>query len=272
MSNQLLVLYYSFRKILSVRGRVFRFQSKNLNKKFKNQAYILNYLNQFTVDELSDQHIKYNSVNEFEHQVGRFLNMNLIAKDIESTGRIREEFSIVEFGTYKGLGLLLLEKAFRRLNFDNSITYVGIDAFVGLPISSSNWRKGQFSDVTYDECLTNLINNIPHKIKIKLINDSFINLSNNDTFHQISNILIFHFDADLGKSTMEALEISGAYLLKAKPKLPFYFLFDDWGYHPNEVPDAFHDWLQNFKKLNNINITKISSTKLTRYYRVELIS
>jgi hypothetical protein len=76
----------------------------------------------------------------------------------------------------------------------------------------------------------------------------------------------------LGKSTEEALKVAENYLKMAKPKTPFYFLFDDWGCHPEEVPDAFHEWLQNFKKSNNANFTKVCSTKLTRYYRVELLA
>jgi hypothetical protein len=166
LNKQVIKLYFFFRKIFSVRARFFRFYCKILNKKFRNQAHILEYLATKSIEELSNLYYKYNSVVELEHQVGRFINMNRISKELKSSDKY---FSIVEFGTYKGLGLLLLDRAFSRQQIGNSITYVGIDGFNGLPESSTIWKKNDFSDITYDECLRNLHQNISSTVEVKLI-------------------------------------------------------------------------------------------------------
>ena len=255
------------RRIFSIRRRLFRFYCRYLNKKSKNQTYILNLISTKTIPQLMSLYKKYKSVAEFEHQIGRFIGMSLIAKELKA----EENFTIVEFGTYKGVGLIALERAFARENYSN-LTYVGIDTFNGLPESSTIWQKGYFSDTTFDQCHTNLIRNMGPKAEIKLIQSNFVDLSKNVTFSQLNDIRIFHFDADLGKSTKEALEITERYLKKAKPKSVLYFLFDDWGCHPEEVPDAFYEWLKNFNKSNTAHFTKVASTNLTRYYRVDLMA
>jgi hypothetical protein len=86
---------------------------------------------------------------------------------------------------------------------------------------------------------------------------------------QHKNIALFHFDADLGSSTLEALSLAETYL--SDRTKPIYYLFDDWGIHPDEVPDAFNTWYSKSKAKYGINATKISSTRFTRYYRIDFV-
>ena len=167
--------------------------------------------------------------------------------------------------------MIALERAFSRESYSN-LTYVGVDTFKGLPESSTIWQKGYFSDTTYDQCHSNSCRNMGPKAEIKLIQSNFVDLSNNITFNQLNNIRVFHFDADLGNSTKEALEIAESYLKKTKPNSALYFLFDDWGCHPEEVPDTFYEWLENFNKSSTADFIKVASTNFTRYYRVDLMA
>jgi hypothetical protein len=103
----------------------------------------------------------------------------------------------------------------------------------------------------------------------ELISGNFNDLAVVNKLIHYSNIVIFHFDADLGSSTAQALLVAQQ-LLKQKAR-SVYFLFDDWGCHPDEVPDAFYNWfIENQAKLN-MQATKISSTKYCRYYRIDFI-
>ena len=81
---------------------------------------------------------------------------------------------------------------------------------------------------------------------------------------------MIHFDADLGTSTLDALQIVEKYLMHRK--YPLFLLFDDWGIHPDEVPDAFYMWLENAKHSYNFKETKIGSTKYTRQYRLDFLN
>ena len=81
-------------------------------------------------------------------------------------------------------------------------------------------------------------------------------------------ITIVHFDADLGSSTTQALYLIEPYLLNRTR--PIYFLFDDWGCHPDEVPDAFLTWLSSVSKTFNLEAHKVFSTRFTRYYKITL--
>ena len=96
-------VYFFLRKILSIRERLFKVYCKFINYKFKNQTQILTYVTTKTLDELLIKYLKFKEVPEFEHQVGRFINMSLVSQELKSQ---KKNFSVVEFGTYKGLGLL----------------------------------------------------------------------------------------------------------------------------------------------------------------------
>jgi hypothetical protein len=91
-----------------------------------------------------------------------------------------------------------------------------------------------------------------------------------DKLHNmVKDVILVHFDADLGISTKEALTCIEPYI--ANRKKPIYLLFDDWGCHPDEVPDAFYAWVEENKKKNKFNLQKVSSTRYTRYYKINFI-
>jgi hypothetical protein len=79
--------------------------------------------------------------------------------------------------------------------------------------------------------------------------------------------VVVHFDADLGSSTTEALAITERMMLGKINEA--YFLFDDWGCHPDEVPDSFYGWLHQDRKALKITATRICSTRYTRYFKME---
>jgi hypothetical protein len=85
-------------------------------------------------------------------------------------------------------------------------------------------------------------------------------------YNQCKDIALIHFDADLASSTIQSLKIIEPYLETRNE--PMFFLFDDWGCHQDEVPDAFHEWLVNARSRFNLNAQKVSTTKLTRYYKI----
>jgi hypothetical protein len=199
---------------------------------------------------------------EVEHQVGRYVNMKAIISEIEE-GSIPGD--VIEFGTWQGLGLILLESAFKLV--DSPRKFIGIDSFEGLPESSTVWELGAFSDTSYDKAYANIEKNFGAKNQFLLVkgwfNDERVS---EQLYSEIDDICLVHFDADLGSSTRDALKIIEKYLHKISH--PVYFLFDDWGCHPDEVPDAFYDWLIHAKKLFDIEAEKLSSTRYTRYYKI----
>jgi len=79
---------------------------------------------------------------------------------------------------------------------------------------------------------------------------------------------LVHFDADLASSTTDALRIIEPYLVERVQ--PMFFLFDDWGCHQDEVPEAFLAWLEYAKPKFGIRAEKLYTTNLTRYYRISL--
>ena len=83
------------------------------------------------------------------------------------------------------------------------------------------------------------------------------------------DILLVHLDADLGSSTKVALELVQSFLLNRTK--PLFLLFDDWGCHPDEVPDAFWNWVLTNHEKYKFNLTKLCSTNLTRYYKLDFV-
>jgi hypothetical protein len=115
-----------------------------LNKKWRSFQYIFSHKSDFNESFLES----HKDVVEIEHQVGRFLNMRKIALEIHDN---KYEGDVVEFGTFQGLGLIYLS----QLIGGNRI-FVGVDSFEGLPVSSTIWKKGQFSDTNIDIARENL--------------------------------------------------------------------------------------------------------------------
>ena len=192
--------------------------------------------------------------------VGRYLNMKDIVNEIKKDNI---EGDIVEFGTWQGLGLLILNLCFgyhkRKL--------IGIDSFEGLPETSTIWNKGAFNDTTLNLALQNISINALNKESFKLIkgwfNDKYVSEA---LYKETNNICLIHFDADLGSSTTQALKIIEPYLKNRSN--PIYFLFDDWGCHQDEVPEAFLGWLTTAQNTFNFKAYKMSTTRLTRYYKI----
>ena len=214
-----------------------------LNSRWRDRDYVITHLKEITPAFYE----KYKDVQEIEHQAGRYLNMLAIAKDVYPG-------DIVEFGTYQGLGIAMMSQAFgERL-------YIGIDSFTGLPESSTIWRKGWFDDTSRESTAAWLQD---LGVYFHLIKGNFSDPNvKRDLATIAKNVALVHFDADLGSSTLQALILVEPYITAGRP---IYFLFDDWGVHPDEVPDVFHVWAAAHPK---IKAEKISSTRFTRYYRI----
>lgn len=202
-----------------------------------------------------------NSAREVEHQVGRFVNMKLVCREI-TDGNIAGD--ILEFGTWQGTGLLLLSRCFPK--GETTRSYIGIDSFEGLPESSTIWRKGEFSDTSLEITKNNVAKKIggkPFHLIKGWFNAPEVAI---DLYKATTNVALVHFDADLGSSTAMALNLVEPFLVGRKQ--PIYFLFDDWGNHPDEVPDAFYGWMEKAASKFNLKAEKVGSTRCTRYYRI----
>jgi Macrocin-O-methyltransferase (TylF) len=201
---------------------------------------------------------------ELEHQVGRFLNIREICKEISATGL---EGDVLEFGSWQGLGLILRSHCF--LGDKSRRKLIGIDSFEGLPETSTMWVKGDFDNTSIELARKNIQAkmNPAENLSFELIQGWFSDTHVLTDLLKISNnIMLIHFDADLGISTVQALALVETYLINRKK--PLYFLFDDWGCHPDEVPDTFLSWLDLAGKRLNLRADKIYSTRYTRYYKI----
>jgi len=223
--------------------------------------YLLPTVSTITPEEFTE--IKtYNT--ESEHQVGRYLNWKAVVEEISA-----QELNgdIIEFGTYQGLGLLMLSRLFEHSTTSRKI--IGIDSFEGLPESSNHWIQGQFGDTSSNQVLEYFEQYFPKNTNLSydLIKGWFNEPHVAETLYNICyNPVIIHFDADLGSSTSTALSISEHYLLGRTD--PIFFLFDDWGNSPLEVPVAWNTWLSTAKDKFNLSAEDISSTVHTRNFRI----
>lgn len=255
-----------FSRTIVLRSILFRirtYQKTRLNNQWQDIDFVMENIK--SIVDLEKFYESNKHITEIEHQVGRFINMCRIINQIPP----KNKETIVEFGTYRGLSILLLDLAFnlRSHSIKSNCNFVGIDTFQGLPESSSIWTKGQFDNTSINICEKNIRKWINPESKFELIPGRFYESNVSERLSQYSNISIFHFDADLGSSTKEALQVVQQLLRKKQSHV--YFLFDDWGCHPDEVPDAFYNWyLENQNDLN-LSATKILSTKYSRYYRID---
>jgi hypothetical protein len=235
-----------------------RIDERRTNRRWSNQDYILEKI------ELADFSIiaKYANCPEVEHQIGRYANMKAVIAEIE---RDNIPGDIVEFGTWQGLGIILLSRLFN--SHGTTRKFVGIDSFEGLPETSTIWREGQFNDTNYNFAYENISKHKASGWDFSLIKGWFDDpLVANQLYQAVNDVALVHFDADLKSSTTQALKIIETYLKTISH--PIFFLFDDWGCHPDEVPDAFFEWLDTACLKYNIYVTKISSTKYARYYKI----
>lgn len=202
------------------------------------------------------------SFREAEHQIGRFLNMKKVLKN---TKKLDLHGDLVEFGTWQGQGLRLFDLAAEE-KINKKL--VGIDSFEGLPETSTIWHKGSFSNTNCETVKERLEQDTKHFTGVELIKGWFNDPNVAKSLYNIvDDIAIVHLDADLGSSTSEALAILDPYFKKRKQ--PMYVLFDDWGCHPNEVPEAFNAWLDKAKSRYSLKATMVYYTNLTRYYRLD---
>lgn len=211
-------------------------------------------------------------VQEVEHQVGRYLNMREVVREIAAKDVGGD---IVEFGTWQGQGLIFLGNLFsesgrgRPGHAHAGRKFWGIDSFEGLPESSTIWTKGAFKNTGLDIVKGNLDRRFPgEEFQSELVKGWFSdNRVKEALYAGCKKICLVHFDADLGTSTTDALKIVEPYVLRQES--PMYFLFDDWGCHPDEVPDAFFDWFLGIQEVQKFQLTKLASTRFTRYYRLD---
>jgi len=231
---------------------------RDSNRRWRDVDHVL--ANLATADESTYRSLKH--FEEPEHQIGRFLNMRKIVREIESSGYPGD---FVEFGTWQGLGLCLLDRCFQA---SHDRRYVGIDSFEGLPESSTVWVKGQFNDTSTASVRATLDRHLRRSSRYTLIQGWF---ADQKVAEELDNATrqaaLVHFDADLKSSTLDALRVSERFLTDRKT--PLFFMFDDWGCHPDEVPDAFYEWLEPARKRFGFQERKIGSTRFTRYYRLE---
>jgi hypothetical protein len=227
-----------------------------LNELWKRQEYILANL-----PKTNRQFYNLNKqIPQIEHQVGRYLNCKDIVDEIKKENI---EGDILEFGTWQGLSLIIFNLIFGN----NDRKFIGVDSFEGLPETSTIWSKGDFNNTSYNLAHQNIANNFSNKNQFKLIKGWFNQESTRaSVYAETNNVCLIHFDADLGSSTSHALNIIEPYL-KNRSK-PIYFLFDDWGCHQDEVPDAFLSWLPNASLTYKLQAHKLSTTRLTRYYKI----
>ncbi len=226
-----------------------------LNRKWSDFNYILSREEEFNNKFLE----QYKEVREIEHQVGRFLNMKNIAEEILTNNYSGD---VVEFGTYQGLGLIYLSKLIKR----KDVLFIGLDSFEGLPVSSTIWKQGMFKDTSLNFVHNNLYKH-NKEARFHLIKGWYNDPTVKEQLCQATkDIILVHFDADLRVSTYDALMCITPFLEDRKK--PIYFLFDDWGCHPDEVPEAFYEWVKHYQIKYNFEFEKISSTRFTRYYKL----
>lgn len=226
--------------------------------------FILNNLKQADIS-LYNQGKSYTEV---EHQVGRYLNMKQIASEIMDQ---QIPGDVVEFGTYQGLGLLMMMQCFAAENV-TSRKFIGLDSFLGLPESSNGWVKGSFSDTSI-EAVTQYLGQhlVEHPMLEAFLISGWFNdpKLSADLMATTNDVAMVHFDADLGSSTLQALNVITP--LIARNKHPVYFLFDDWGIHPDEVPIAWTQWCNDTQDRLGLNIVQHSKTKLTKNFLITFI-
>ena len=198
---------------------------------------------------------------EAEHQIGRFLNMKKVFAEVNNLGLSGD---VVEFGSWRGYGLVLLDQA---IGVKTCRHLVGIDSFEGLPDSSTIRTKQALKETSInavDKFVSSRLANFERHCLIKgWFNESRVK---NELLANVKSVSVVHFDADLGSSTSEALRLIEPYL---KDRMePIFFLFDDWGCHPDEVPDAFNNWAKLSAKKFGFQIERVASTNLTRYLKL----
>jgi O-methyltransferase len=223
---------------------------KQLNDKFD-----------ISLDDLIEKmYLRYFNDREMEHQIGRLLNMNKIVKEIKDNN-IPGDF--IEFGVHQGFSLMWLARL-RDLHELNDKKIIGIDSFEGLPINSTLWAKGCFSDTTQAIVQQTLRSNLTDTQcqNIIIIKSWFDEPTLFDKLQVESNSLsLIHMDCDLKVSLESAFLLIEKYLAGTQ-----YILLDDWGVCEEEIPTGFNEW----KDAHPYSKSKmIYDTNITRYYKTK---
>ena len=199
---------------------------------------------------------------EAEHQLGRLLHMYSALKAIKDSGQTGD---IVEFGSYQGFSLYWLARFRDELGL--SMRVIGIDSFEGLPEASTIWKKGLFSDTSRPGCEKAVLrasgaDSLSERniyIIQGLFNDPRVAV---ELRALTSGIILAHIDCDLGSSCTQALALVG----QTGARDPLYLLFDDWFWHPEEIPASFESFMRGLERPGQVE--ELSATKYTRYLRV----
>ncbi|PJA12054.1 MAG: hypothetical protein COX65_09245 [Elusimicrobia bacterium CG_4_10_14_0_2_um_filter_56_8] len=202
------------------------------------------------------------SLTEAEHQLGRLLHMYSALEAIKSSGQSGD---IVEFGSYQGFSLYWLSRFRDELGL--SMRVIGIDSFEGLPESSTIWKKGLFNDTSRTACEKAILrasgaDSLSERniyIIQGLFNDPRVAV---ELRALTSGIILAHIDCDLGSSCTQALALVG----QTGARDPLYLLFDDWFWHPEEIPASFESFMRGLERPGQVE--ELSATKYTRYLRV----
>lgn len=235
--KKIVKILYPKNLVKGARKLILFLRTRRLNELWSDQNYILKYVDIAQAELPSFLH----SVPQAEHQIGRYRQIKKISEEILEN---RFEGDILEFGTWQGLGVILLLKSFGQDLGNRKV--IGIDSFKGLPVSSSIWQEGQFSNTSMNQAKLNIQEFAGKESNFVLIEGSFNEPQTQEILYKTTNsVAMVHFDADLGTSTHDALMSIEKFLLNRKS--PMFFLFDDWGNHPDEVPDAFYKWLKQQK-------------------------
>lgn len=202
------------------------------------------------------------ALKEGEHQIGRFISLNKIFKEIKNRGLSGD---IIEFGSYQGFSLYWLSKF--RDKYGLKARIIGIDSFEGLPETSTVWQKGKFNDTSFEQAVLNVTKALAiakledkNNIILKgLFNDQNIISS---VKKNCKKAVLVHIDCDLGSSSDHALKLIDTLELSDT----WFLLFDDWGCHPDEIPESFDRYYDSCKYLYSIE--QYLRTDMTNYFIV----
>lgn len=198
---------------------------------------------------------------EQDHQRGRFALMEKVFNLI-SQGNVKGD--IVEFGSWKGQGLIYLTYLRNKLLNEN-LKVIGIDAFEGLPLSEDGWVKGMFNNTSLEEVKSQIANKkeiIGNTDNVEIVKGYFNSQHVKEYMSKIDNIAFIYFDGDLKTSTLEALNIVEKFFINQKT---IYIAFDDWGCSNYTLCAAFGKF---FHHLPNFSFKNIGSTALTVFFEI----
>ncbi|MDT8287606.1 MAG: TylF/MycF/NovP-related O-methyltransferase [Elusimicrobiales bacterium] len=198
---------------------------------------------------------------EAEHQIGRLMNMRSALAEMRDSGL---KGDIVEFGSYQGFSLWWLSRFRDELGIKARV--IGIDSFEGLPENSTIWRRGLFSDTSRQTCEKAILkacgSDSLKELDIHIVQGLFDDPRVEKELRALApRIALAHIDCDLGSSCSRALRL-------LRPDIPggLYLLFDDWYWHPEEIPASFSSFLDGLQE--KPAVTELSSTRYTLYVRL----